>query len=168
MLLLELFFRIMGIAVSGFISSLPMFAVTFFDLPISATGMLAISFSLFVIFSCFESYRFSFAYWKWYDYFIGQFLPFIIYMLIGAGALHIVSPYIFNRIFLPLRFAQCLGFSSEKYIFVSTFIALVFVTVLRIIGAYQGKKLYEEIENEQALLWAEKIAETEVSAKEAN
>ena len=141
-MLLSVFFRLLRLVITGIFCSLPIYLG--YVITITDNGILFLSFLAFVVATAIDAYRFSFAFWQVEDYFIGQLFPLIIYVVMGFAACLSFHPVLFNRIFLPLRFAGCLGMRTIESIAIVSIFVIVMVTVLRIFGARSGR-LYENI-----------------------
>lgn len=130
-----LFFRLLVLLITSAVCSLPI------QLGNAATseGVLALAFFAFVIAIGIDTYRFSFALWKIQDYFIGQLLPLFLYIALGLWTCRTFRPVVFNRIFLPLRFAGCFHLTTMESIVVVGLVFIVIVTGLRFLGAQAGR-----------------------------
>ena len=109
------------------------------------------SFMLFAVVIGIDSYRFSFNYWKTRDYFIGQLLPRVIYIGMACLTCMTFKPVVFNRIFLPLRFAGSFELPTIKSIPIVGIVFIVIVTVVRFYGARAGYLVYWKKKSEKEI-----------------
>ncbi len=135
-MLLSLFFRLLRLIISSVICSLPIYLGYLVTIPDNA--ILFLSFIAFIIATGTDAYHFSFAFWKIQDYYLGQLLPLVIYIVVGFLTCLIFPPVVFNRIFLPLRFAGCFGMRTIVSIPIVSMAFIVIVTTLRFFGARAG------------------------------
>ena len=115
---------------------------------INDKGVLFLSFITFIIVTGIDGYHFSFVFWKIRDYFLGQLLPLVIYICMGFLTCLIFRPVVFNRMFLPLRFAGCFEIRTHESIAIIGIVFIIIVTVLRFIGARLGYLQYKMNEDE--------------------
>lgn len=136
-MLSSLFSRLLRLVITSVICSLP--------IHLAAAGIMAdkvvlfLSFIAFVIATGIDAYRFSFSFYEIQDYFLGQLLPLVIYIVMGSLTCLVFRPVVFNRIFLPLRFAGGFGMRTIESIIIISVLFIVIVTVIRIIGARLGR-----------------------------
>ena len=135
---IALFFRLLRLLVTSAICSLP---IHLGNAGVITTneGVLILSFFAFVIVTSIDAYRFSFSFWRTQDYFIGQLLPLLLYIALGFLTCLTFQPVVFNRIFLPLRFAGCLHLRTIESIVVVGLGFIGLVTGLRLLGARAGR-----------------------------
>ena len=133
-----LFFRLIVLLITSVVCSLP---IHLGNAGVIATseGVLVLAFSVFVIVTGIDAYRFSFTFWKIQDYFTGQLLPLLLYIALGFLTCLTFRPAVFNRIFLPLRFANCFQLETIESIVVVGLGLIVVVTGLRFLGARAGR-----------------------------
>lgn len=136
-----LFSRLLRLMITSIICSLPIYLGYLVTIP--DNGILFLSFITFVVITGDEAYRFSFDYWEIKHYYIGQLLPLVIYIVMGFLTCWLFTPVVFNRIFLPLRFAGCFGMRTIESIAVISVVFIVIVTALRFGGARSGYLFYE-------------------------
>ncbi len=139
-MLASVFFRLLRLLGTSLLCSLPIYLGAAGI--IADKGVLFLSFIAFVIATGIDAYRFSFAFYKIRDYFFGQLLPLVIYIVMGFLTCLIFKPVVFNRIFLPLRFAGSFGMTTIKSIAVIGIAFIVMVTALRFFGARSGYVLH--------------------------
>ncbi len=123
--------------ITSIICSLPIFIGQL--LSITDNGILFFSFIVFAIEIGIDSYHFSFVFLGIENYCFYQLLPLVIYLITGFFTCLLFPPFIFNRIFLPLRFAGIFGMSTIASIAITSIIFIVIVTVLRFFGARAGR-----------------------------
>ena len=133
---LSLLFRFLKIVVAGVICSLPIYLR--YIMPISDNAILIISFTAFMIVTCYDSYKFSKVFRKRKDYYYGLLLPLLIYIFLGVLTRLFFPPIVFNRIFLPLRFAGLFGLETLQSIFIFSVINIGIVTIARTLGVKKG------------------------------
>jgi len=143
-MLLSLFYRLLRLIITSIICSLPIYLGYFVS--IQDKGILLLSFIAFVVATGIDTYYFSFTFWKIRDYYLGLLLPLVIYNVMGFLTCLVSRPIVFNRIFLPLRFAGCFGMRTIESIVVISMVFILIVTVIRFFGAKSGHLFY--IENE--------------------
>ena len=136
-MLLSLFLRFLKLLITSTICSLPIYLG--YMTSISDSGILILSFILFIAAVSYDAYFFSFDFWKMKDYYLGLLLPFVIYIAMGFLTCLLPSPVVFNRIFLPLRFAGYLGISTMESIIAVSIVMLGLITILRFHGAKSGR-----------------------------
>lgn len=132
-----LFFRLFVLLVTSVVCSLPIYLGN--AGVITSEGVLVLAFIAFVVATGIDTYRFSFAFWEIQDYFIGQLLPLLLYIALGFLTYLTFQPVVFNRIFLPLRFAGCFHLRTIESIAVVGLVFIVIVTGLRFLGAWAGR-----------------------------
>lgn len=135
--------RFLQLFVTGVIPSTILCVLRFVKGEVPDSGILFLSFVVFIILVGIDAFRFSVIFWKKEDYFIGQLLPFIIYFLFAIMIYGLSSPWILNVLFLPLRFFECFGVKTIYSILISGGVLILIITVLRCVGAYIGKTEYE-------------------------
>ena len=140
-MLFSAFFRLLSLLTASILCSLSIYLA--YTGIITDNGILLLSFIAFIITTGVEAYRFSFVFWKKEDYFLGQLLPLVVYIIMGFLTCLLLPPVVFNRIFLPLRFAGCFGMRTNESIIVIGIVLIVIVTVLRFFGARSGYLFYE-------------------------
>ena len=140
-MLRSLFFRLLRLVITSILCSLPIYLG--YLVTITNNGILFLSFIAFVIATGIDAYRFSFAAWKIQDYFLCRLLPLVMYIVMGFLTCLVFPPVVFNRIFLPLRFAGCFGMKTIESIPVIGIAFIVIVTVLRFFGARSGYLRYK-------------------------
>ncbi len=140
-MLSSLFFRLLRLMITSIICSLPIYLGYLVTIP--DNGILFLSFFAFVIAIGFNTYIFSFDFCEMKYYYIGLLLPLVIYIVMGFLACLCFPPVVFNRIFLPLRFAGCFGMRTIESIAVISVVFIVMVTALRFWGARSGYLFYE-------------------------
>ncbi len=148
-MLSSLFFRLLRFVITSVICSVPIYLGTAGIM--EDKGVLFLSFIAFVIATGIDTYRFSFDFYKIWDYFLGQLLPLVIYIVMGFLTCLIFQPVVFNRIFLPLRFAGCFGMITIESISVIGVAFIVIVTAMSFLGArsrYFLHSMYDVSENE--------------------
>ncbi len=136
-MLLASFFRLLRFLITSVACSLPIYLANY--TVITDNGILLLSFIAFVLLTCIDAYRFSFDYWERVDYYLGILLPLLIYIIISFLFWLVFPPAVFNRIFLPLRFALCFGMKTIESIVIVGIAFIVIVTVLRFFGARAGR-----------------------------
>ena len=147
-MLLSVFFRLSKLLITSIICSLPIY-LGYLEV-ITDNGILFLSFLAFVVAISVDAYRFSFTFWEIQDYCLGQLLPLVIYIAMGFLTCLIFQPVVFNRIFLPLRFARCFGMRTIESIAIVAIAVIVIVTVLRFLGARSGYLFFDEfVEDEE-------------------
>ncbi len=140
-MLLSLFFRLLRIIITGIICSLPIYLEYLTTIP--DNGILFISFIAFIVATGIDAYHFSFDFWKIQDYYLGLLLPLVIYIVMGFLTCLIFPPVVFNRIFLPLRFAGYFGITTIISIPIVSVVFIILVTLLRFFGARSGHLFYK-------------------------
>ena len=140
-MLSSLFFRLLRLIITSVICSLPIYLK--YLVTISDNAILLLSFILFVVAIGIDAYFFSFDFWKIQDYYFGHLLPLVIYIAMGFLTCLSFKPVVFNRIFLPLRFAGCFGMKTIESIVIVSMAVIVIVTVLRFFRARSGHLLYD-------------------------
>ncbi len=139
-MLTALFFRLLRFFITGVICSLPIYLGYLIE--ITDNGILLLSFIAFVVAISFDAYNFSFDFWEIQDYYLGQLLPLVIYIVMGIPTYLLFQPVVFNRIFLPLRFAWVFGMGTMESIVIVSIPVVVIVTVLRFFGARAGRLFF--------------------------
>ena len=66
----------------------------------------------------------------------------LIYSVLGFLTSLVVKPVIFNKIFLPLRFAGNFGLVTQVSIGIVLVVLIVLVTIVRLIGSKVGYSSY--------------------------
>ena len=133
--------------ISSIVCSLPIYLV--YMMTIKNSIILLVSFVIFVFVIGFDAYRFSYFFWEKKDYFLGQLLPVFIYMVMGFLTCLIFKPVVFNRIFLPLRFAGCIGITTIKSIGIVSIVLMIFVSILSFLGARSGYAYYMTVRQDE-------------------
>lgn len=149
-MLVSLFFRLLRFLITGIICSLPIY----FDSlgVVKDNGILFISFMAYVFIMGYDTYNFSFTFWEKKHYYLGLLLPLGIYIIMGFLTCLFLPPVVFNRIFLPLRFAGGFGLRTIESIPVISMIIIVVLTVLRFFGARAGRLFLDNfLEEEEEL-----------------
>ena len=136
-MLASVFFRLLKLIFTSIICSLPIFLEQL--APIKPIGILLLSFIAFVVIIGHEAYSFSFEFYNIQDYYVGLLLPFVIYSVLGFSTCLLFKPIVFNRIFLPLRFAGSFGIRTNESIVIVSIVMLAIITILRIFGARAGR-----------------------------
>ncbi len=146
-MLLSVFFRLSRLLITSIICSLPIY-LGYLEV-ITDNGILFLSFLAFVVAISVDAYCFSFTFWEIQDYCLGQLLPLVIYIAMGLLTCLISRPVVFNRIFLPLRFAGCFGMRTIESIAIVAIAVIVIVTVLRFFGARSGYLFFDEFAEDE-------------------
>ena len=136
--------RLLKILITSIICSLAIYLGFFIAIP--DNGILLLSFLAFVATTGINVYCFTFDYWE-KKYFLDQFLPYVIYIVMGFLTYLFLPLYVFNRIFLPLRFAGCFGYRISESIAITSAAFVVIIIAIRLIGVWRGKafdKWYDE------------------------
>ena len=144
-MLLSVIFRMLRIIITSIVCSLPIFLLELIS--IRDSGVLFISFLAFVIASGIDAYFFSVCYWKRIDYFYGQLIPLVIYIIVALCVYHLFQPIVFNLLFLPFRFLESFGFRTIESIFVIALFLIIIITILRFLGVRTAKihmNMYED------------------------
>ena len=136
-MLLSLFFRLLRLMITSVLCSLPIYIGYLVE--DADNIILFVSFVAFIIAIGIDTCRFSSAFWKIRDFYLGQLLPLVIYAVIGFITCLIFPPVVFNRIFLPLRFAGGFGITTMVSIWIVSAIIIAIVTILRFFGARAGR-----------------------------
>lgn len=154
------FFRLFRLMITSALCSVPIYLGYFIS--ISDRGMLALSFLAFVAVIGIDAYYFSFTFWTKQNYYFGQLLPFVIYIVMGFLTCVLCPPVVFNRFFLPLRFAGVFGIRTIVSIGIVSIVVIAIVTALSFFGARSGHLFEEEIKREQEEMqkFAAKLAES--------
>lgn len=139
-MILSIFFRLLRLVITSVLCSLPIYLG--YMGTINDSGILFISFIAFIIATGVDAYKFSFSFWELRDYWIGQIIPLAIYVIMGFLTCLLFSPVVFNRIFLPLRFADAFGMTTSESIAIMAVTILIIVSVLRFFGARTGYFVY--------------------------
>ena len=132
------FFRLIRLLVTSVVCSLPIYLGSS-GVVTASEVVLGLAFFVFVVVTGMDTYRFSISFWKIQDYLIGQLLPLFLYIGLGFLTCLTARPVVFNRIFLPLRFAGCFRLRTLPSIVVVGLILVVIVTALRFLGARAGR-----------------------------
>ena len=140
-MLLALFFRFLRYLVTGIICSLPIYLV--YLEAVTDNTILFLSLLAFIILIIIDTYQFSFDFWEINHYFLGLLLPLVIYIVLGFLTCMFFPPVVFNRIFLPLRFAWAFGMRTIESIPVVSGGIIAIVTVMRFFVARAGREFYE-------------------------
>lgn len=140
-MLLALFFRLSRYLIISIICSLPIYLGYLVE--VSNNNIFFLSFIPFLIAVSIDAYQFSLDFWEINHYFIGLLLPLVIYTVMACLTCLTFPPIVFNRIFLPLRFAGCFGMNTIRSIPVVSGGIIALVTVLRFLGARAGR-LFDE------------------------
>lgn len=141
-MILAVFSRLLKLVFTSIICSLFIYLGNF--LTISDKGILFLSFVTFGVAISIDSYCFSFDFYRIWDYFVGQLLPLVIYIVMGFLTCLAFNPIVFNRIFLPLRFAGCFGMRTIESIAVMGIAFIAIVAVFRFFGARSGYFLHSK------------------------
>ncbi len=136
-MLLSLFFRVLRLMITSVLCSLPIYIGYLVE--DADNVILFVSFVAFIIAIGIDTCRFSSAFWKIRDFYLGQLLPLGIYSFMGFLTCLLFPPVVFNRIFLPLRFAGGFGIKTIGSIGIISIIVIVLVTVVRFFGARAGR-----------------------------
>ena len=136
-MLKSLLFRWLRLMITSVLCSLPIYLE--YVVVISDNLILFLSFIAFVVAVGIDAYQFSSIYWKRQAYYVGQFSPLALYSVVGFLTCLIFPPAVFNRIFLPLRFAGCFGMQTMGSIVLVSIIVIMLVTGLRFCGARAGR-----------------------------
>ena len=136
-MLKSLFFRLLRIIITSAICSLPIYIG--YVVEEADNVILFVSFIAFMIAIGIDTYRFSSAFWKIRDFYWGQLLPLVIYVVMGFITCLIFPPAVFNRIFLPLRFAGGFEITTMVSVWIVSAIIIVIVTVLSFFGSKAGR-----------------------------
>ena len=139
-MLTALLSRLLRFFITGVICSLPIYLGYLIE--ITDNGILCLSFIAFVVAISFDAYNFSFDYWEIQDYYLGQLLPLAIYIVMGFPTYLLFRPVVFNRIFLPLRFAGVFGMGTMESIVIVSIAVIVIVTALWFFGARAGRLFF--------------------------
>ena len=138
--MVSLFIRLIRLMITSIICSLPIYFG--YVVTISDNNILLLSFVFFIVLTGIDAYRFSFNFWKIRDCFSGIILPVVVYDFLGFITVLSFKPVIFNRIFLPLRFADCFGMKTGESVLIISICVIVMVTVLSFIGSRMGSRIY--------------------------
>lgn len=136
-MLKSLMFRLLRLMITSVLCSLPIYIG--YVVGEADNIILFLSFISFVIAICIDSYRFSSAFWKIRDYYLGQLLPIGIYCITGFLTCLIFPPVVFNRLFLPLRLLGCFGMNTRKSVVIVSIIIILIATGIRFAGAIAGR-----------------------------
>ena len=136
-MLLSLFFRVLRLIITSVFCSLPIYIGYLVEG--ADNVILFISFVAFMTATGIDACRFSSAFWKIRDFYLGQLLPLVIYAVMGFITCLLFPPVVFNRIFLPLRFAGGFGIATMVSIWIVSAIIIAIVAVLRFFGAKAGR-----------------------------
>lgn len=136
-MLKSLLFRWLRLMITSVLCSLPIYLE--YVVVISDNLILFLSFIAFAIAVGIDAYQFSSIYWKRQAYYVGQLSPLVVYSVVGFVTCLIFPPTVFNRIFLPLRFAGCFGMQTMGSIVLVSIIVIMLVTGLRFCGARAGR-----------------------------
>lgn len=159
------FFRVFRLVITSAICSSPIYFAYLVSIPDKA--ILFLSFIAFIIVTGIDTYYFSFDFWNKKNYYSGVLFPFVIYAGMGVATCLVFPPAVFNRIFLPLRFAGSFGMSTMGSIGIVSIAVLAIVTALRFFGARAGRLFFEEIQS-QAVEMEEFAAKLEESMRDDN
>ncbi len=129
-------YRVLRFFLTSIACSLPIYLG--YVIKISDYGILYISFLLFILATGIEAYRFSFLFWQIQDFYFGQLIPLGIYAFTGFLGSLVFPPVVFNRIFLPLRFAGCFGLKTTESVWVISLVFAGITAILRFFGARAG------------------------------
>jgi len=162
-MLKALFFRLLRLLITSVICSLPIYLGV--AEKVTNKGILLLSFIAFVIVTGIDVYHFSFAYYKIRDYYLGQLLPLVIYIVMGFLTCLMFRPFVFNRVFLPLRFAGFFGMRTIESIVVVGIILIVILTALRFFRAKAGRS-YRRMRRKRRRLDAEQYGKTKQQTSE--
>lgn len=135
--------RFLRLFITSVIISMVFFLLRFIKVEIPDSGILFFAFVAFNVLVGFDAFVFSVTFWKKEDYFIGQLLPCIIFLLLAIMLYMLSIPWLLNAFFLPLRFFECFSVRTIFSMLISGGILLLIITSLRIAGAYIGKREYE-------------------------
>ena len=127
--------------ITSILCSLPIYLE--YVVVISDNLILFLSFIAFVIAVGIDAYQFSSIFWKRKAYYVGQLLPLVAYSVVGFLTCLLFPPTVFNRIFLPLRFAGCFGMQTMGSIALVSIIVIMLVTGLRFFGAISGRSNHD-------------------------
>lgn len=136
-MLKSLLFRLLRLVITSILCSLPIYLQYVGTIPDNV--ILFLSFIAFVIATGIDTYRFSSIFWKIQGYYFGQLLPLGIYIILSFLTCLVFPPAVFNRIFLPLRFAGGFGMRTIESIGLISIVVIVIVTILRFFGARTGR-----------------------------
>ncbi|MBQ9097326.1 MAG: hypothetical protein IJY55_02895 [Clostridia bacterium] len=139
-MLLSLFFRVLRLMITSILCSLPIYLEYVGTIPDNV--ILFLSFVAFMAATGIDACRFSSAFWKIQDYYLGQLLPLVIYIIMGFLTCLLFQPVVFNRIFLPLRFAGGFGMRTIESIVYVAITIIIIVTILRFFGARLGRSTH--------------------------
>ena len=122
----SIFLRFIRFLIISFLCSTPILA-----LPETwkVNVILSLSFGLFAILMFLDSLLFLSIYNKHSDFFVGEFLPYISFIVVSLGVFYLIpgNTY-YNFLFLPLRFAEC--FNTETIVSMCTVYVIIFVLIL--------------------------------------
>lgn len=136
-MVLALFLRLLKLMAISFVCSL---FIHFTNAEMfSGQLTLVLSLVLFLLIEIFEAYKFSYKFWKIQDYFLGILLPEVIYAGLALLTCWVGTPVLFNRFFLPLRFANCFGFHTKWSIVIVGSVFIVLIAATYFIAARAGR-----------------------------
>ncbi len=135
--------RFLRLFITSIIISMVFFLLRFIKVEIPDSGILFFAFVAFNVIVGFDAFMFSITFWKKEDYFIGQLLPCIIFLLLAIMVYMLSVPGLLNAFFLPLRFFECFYIKTIFSMLISGGILLLIVTILRIAGVYTGKREHQ-------------------------
>lgn len=145
-MLLSLFSRWLRLMITGVVCSLPLYLK--YMMTLNNNIIIFISLLIFVSVIGFDAYRFSYMFWKKRDYLLGQILPLLTYIITAYLTCMVFKPIVFNRIFLPLKFAECFGMKNVVSIGIVSAVLMIIVTILSFFGARAGYLYYRTFESE--------------------
>ncbi len=135
--------RFLRLFITSVIISMVFFLLRFIKVEIPDSGILFFAFVAFNVIVGFDAFMFSITFWKKEDYFIGQLLPCIIFLLLAIMVYMLSVPGLLNAFFLPLRFFECFYIKTIFSMLISGGILLLIITILRIAGVYTGKREHQ-------------------------
>ena len=133
----SVFFRLLRFLIMSVACSLPIY-IGYFGI-ITDDGILLLAFLLFVVVMGVDTYRFSFTFWRRKHYYLGLLIPLFLYFIIGVLVWLVFPPFVFNRIFLPLRLALGLGLSTLGSIGIVAIGLTAMLTIVRFLAAKAGR-----------------------------
>jgi hypothetical protein len=151
-MLFQILSRLLSVFVISIVCSVPVSLNGVFN--ISDNDVLFISFMMFVLIMGIDAYNFSYNFWMNEDYFKGQLLPFVIYVCLAYFTCLTFRPVVFNKLFLPLRFARAFGLSTVESITVISLVLIILITVLRFLGMRSAKTFFNINEDEDNVFFS--------------
>lgn len=133
--------RLSKLLVTSVVCSSPIYLTHLIE--ITDIGILVLSFVAFAVIIAIDAHHFSFEFWETENYYSYLLLPLLVYIVMGFLTCLFFQPYIFNRIFLPLRFAGSFGIRTIGSIAIVSVVFILIVTVSRFWGARSGRMFFD-------------------------